>query len=244
MIASATHVVNRPALALLLAILLVAGIRPVLYAEDPPVQTELAELNEGECNQLYTHQLTLFKNDPDNPLYSSVRMHNELLENPETRKAEVTHCLERVSRESFACQMDAKNLTELLDCRRRFMEQTPDETGENKQPETNQESYFEQTNEPGPNTGKPEVMPSGRFAVTPANCRRAYNHIYSVISKTETFQKRPDRARLENYWQSGAARDSFAARCQARFQPRDLGCVLSTQDPDVLQGCLLVIPTG
>lgn len=222
--------------------------QPELKESSP---TSSARLTADECGRLYSHQLKIVQSDPDNPLYSSVQLNAVVLENSETRQAEVRHCQTRVSRASFDCQMAADSLADLLECRRNFAaNQTDPASIEDTKPSDTQEAYFEDAstnNGSGPtgeNTGRPETMPSGRFTVNQSNCQRAYNHIYSVISKTETFQKRSDRVRLENYWQSGEARGSFAARCLAKFKPEDLGCLLSTRDADVLQGCLLVIPAG
>ncbi|MCR9142069.1 MAG: hypothetical protein NXI24_07440 [bacterium] len=213
-------------------------------------------LNADECDRLYTHQLKVVQSDPENPLYSSVQLNSEVLRNPATRKAEVEHCQANVSRPGFQCQMQAQSLAALLECRRKFDgseasedggdANTQTDPGKQPQPEDQGESYFEDTSTdaaPG-GDGRPETMPSGRFAVNAGNCERAYNHIYGVISKTKNFQQRPDRARLIQYWQSNEARGSFAARCMAKFKPEDLGCLLSTRDADILQGCLLVIPAS
>lgn len=212
-------------------------------------------LDEAECDQLYSHQLKIIQSDPDNPLYSSVQLNAGVLENPATRQAEIRHCRERVSRESFECQLAAEDLAGLLACRRKFENENGDATnaekpgdaaGDDRSEPESQEAYFEDLSNKSESgqSGRPETMPSGRFAVNAANCSRAYNHIYGIISNTKSFQERPDRARLTEYWQSAEARNSFAARCLAKFKPEDLGCLLSTRDADVLQGCLLVIPAG
>jgi hypothetical protein len=217
-------------------------------------------VDSAECGRLYSHQLAIVQSDPDNPLYSSVQLNQGVLENPETRDAEIQHCLTRVNRESFRCQMQAKDLAGLLDCRRRFgpdANRPGDPAGDSDKGPDATEAYFEDVSpanaDPAPKnnqtgaggqTGGPETLPSGRLLVNRANCQRAYAHIYDVISKSAEFRARQDRARLENYWQSSEAKDSFATRCVAKFQPADLGCLLSTRDSDVLQGCLLVIPPG
>ena len=224
---------------------------PSLRAES---EAPLAQrLGEAECDRLYSHQLQIIQSDPDNPLYSSVQLNAGVLENPATRQAEIRHCRERVTRESFECQLAADDLAGLLACRRKFERENGDATNANEpddatgksEPES-QEAYFEDLSNDSESgqSGRPETMPSGRFAVNAANCSRAYNHIYGIISNTKSFRERPDRARLTQYWQSAEARDSFAARCLAKFKPEDLGCLLSTRDADVLQGCLLVIPAG
>ncbi|MEQ9364443.1 MAG: hypothetical protein RIF32_09380 [Leptospirales bacterium] len=256
--------IRRPPAALAGAVILVliagsGGFRPgfgplAVNAQEARPDEDRAQprLSTAECDQLYTHQLKVIQSDPDNPLYSSVQLNAKVLENPATREAEVRHCRTRVSRESYACQIKSDTLRALLECRRKFdqTQNTAQPTGQSiVQADERDESYFEDTstdNPAGPNGGggRPETMPSGRFTVNATNCARAYNHIYGVISKTESFQQRPDRTRLENYWRSGEARDSFAARCLTKFKPEDLGCLLSTRDADVLQGCLLVIPAG
>jgi hypothetical protein len=71
-------------------------------------------LSSAECERLYTHQLQIIRSDPDNPLYSSVQLNEQVLQNPATRAAEVRHCRERISRKNFDCQMAADDLAGLL----------------------------------------------------------------------------------------------------------------------------------
>ena len=81
---------------------------------DAPGKTDPAtKLTTDECQRLYSHQLKILQSDPDNPLYSSVQLNVQVLENSETRKAEVDYCLARVGRASFRCQMTATNLAGL-----------------------------------------------------------------------------------------------------------------------------------
>lgn len=142
------------------------------------------------------------------------------------RAAEARRCLERTTRASFECQMIARSLGDLLQCRSRQSEApTADESG------------------PGGSGGvQLENLPGARLAVTPQTCRQAYDRIFNVMTTAPGFSERRDREQLLARWRSPEARASFERRCTEKFQATDLGCILSTEDPDVIQGCLLVIP--
>lgn len=218
-----------------LAVLCVAPAA-IVFAEGPPpaaptaasASVGAAALTAQECRSLYEHQLSLIASDPDNPLHAALGVNAAAMQSAAARDAEARRCVERITRAGFECQLAARSLAELLQCRSRVSEtQAPGET-----------------DRPPAETGGAQLenLPGGRLAVTPETCRRAYDRIFSVMTSAPGFADRRDREQLLARWQSPEAKASFERRCTSKFQPADLGCILSTEDPDVIQGCLLVIP--
>lgn len=185
-----------------------------------------AGLSAQECRSLYEHQLSLVASDPDNPLSAALGVNAAAMQSAAAREAEARRCVARITRASYECQLAARSLGELLQCRTR----AGDAPGETDRPPTE--------------TGAVQLenLPGGRLAVTPETCRRAYDRIFTVMTSAPGFADRRDREQLLARWSSPEAKASFERRCTSKFQPADLGCILSTEDPDVIQGCLLVIP--
>ncbi len=238
---SLRHFVSRlPAPALAAGLAFFLGLSGFASLPGEPYVVRKIPPDRAACERLYEHQLKLLREDPDNPFYASVNLNIEALQNEASREAEVKHCIERTSIDSYNCQFNAKSFAELVQCRGKFPDRQNNE--ESKQPETDQPTGVEVDRTPEKQNGGAETMPTGRFTVNATNCDRAYDHMYRVITASAKFNERKDRERLLKYWESGEAKNSFRQRCLSDFQPSDLGCLIATKDPDVLQGCLLVIP--
>lgn len=216
-------------------------------AEDARDSITGAQLDLGalECRALFEHQLKLLRADPDNPLYAALRENRAALASQATRTAEIQHCLQTVSRDSFICQMDAKRALGLFECQAKHglhdAQKITDADGSDDGAANDNGGDGEASGENGrgPVT---ETLPGGSLRVDANSCRSAYRKIYDIMTASDSFAGRTDREQLREYWQSEEARESFQERCVERFRPEDLGCIMRAGDADVIQGCLLVIP--
>lgn len=118
-------------------------------------------------------------------------------------------------------------------------EAAPIENQENPVNETNGEASQSGTNEN--ERTRTDALPSGKYPVNDENCEKSYAHVFQIITATKTFKEHPDHARLQAHWLSVEARAAYQRRCLAEFRPEDLGCLLGTNDPEVIQGCLLIV---
>lgn len=182
------------------------------------------DLTEGECRALLQRELESLSARPDAPASAAIRQQRAALQSEAARGAYVADCRRRVSRGFYQCRMAAESLEQMLACARRGLDPAVAVAPEN--PSTQPA--------PGPSTtGAP---------VTASACQQAYEHMLKIALSSAQFARREDAAELRQRWESRAARDTFQRRCQARFQIGDLRCILESEDPDVIQACLLVIP--
>ncbi len=189
-----------------------------------------APLSPEECRQLYLRELDISSKDPLHPQRAALeKARKELLAEPVVR-AQVEFCRKTISRDSYLCALKAGSVAEMVTCRMRPPEKKQDPKDPlpdaRKDPENPRETTIQPLD----------------VKVDATACTRTYTHLVSVYESSEILKKRPDRDKLIAHWKSKTAVDSFQSRCMATFRPQDLGCILSTRDPDVIQGCLLVAP--
>lgn len=187
------------------------------------------QLSPEECRQLYLRELDISMKDPLHPQRAALEKARRELLTESVVKAQVEACRKTVSREAYSCALKAGSLAEMMTCRAKPPEKKP----ETKDPV-----------DPGKTSTDPKettIQPLD-VKVEAAACTRTYAHLLSVYETSEVLKKRPDREKLLTHWRSKTAVDSFQNRCMTTFRPQDLGCILSTRDPDVIQGCLLVAP--
>ena len=163
----------------------------------------------------------------EDPLAPAFVGNQAALDSADTVAAQKRYCLENVTRDGWACQLRAKTLGGLLDCQRRH---APGSTpGATEAPGTN-------------NPGGGEQIATLTVKVNRGTCERTYRHMLAIYETSPELETLSNKAKLLEYWRSTAARKSFAERCLKEFRSSDLGCILSTSDPDVIQACLLEAP--
>ncbi len=196
-----------------------------------PERPRSAAPTEALCRNLYRHQLDLAERS-ENPIFAAVRMNRKQLEQPATVASQIRNCLGHLTVEDIACQMSAVTYQELLNCQQ--VPAVSADPSENKKPENDsgQQIVVERVE-----TTRVQVD-----AVNTANCRKTYEHMLRVYTSSTKFAGERDREKLLTQWRTEASRLSFERRCLAVFQPSDLSCILSSSDPDVIQGCLIDIP--
>lgn len=191
-------------------------------------QSPADALNPEECDRLYRHQRAVLKQDASHPLAPALRLNEAALGSPSAVAAQKQYCLKNVSRAGFACQLRAKTLRELLDCQQRHAPGSVSRPGPG---ETKTES-----------PGGSEQIATLTVKVNAGTCERAYRHMLAIYESAPELEELSNKKKLLEYWRSDAARRSFAERCLKQFRSSDLGCILSTSDPDVIQACLLEVP--
>ena len=188
-------------------------------------------LTDRQCDALYRKQVSLFQGD-DSPLSAVMLQRKAVLLAAESVGVQRAHCHARISRKSFQCQMAAGSLADLVRCGEdggagvgRISEKSDLKPG----------SKEEKTDVVVVETKIREIVRS----VSAETCDQAYAHMLSVHGASASFQKRADAKRLLEHWRSTGAQESFRRRCQRAFRVRDLNCLLSAQDPESLQACLI-----
>lgn len=185
------------------------------------------QLTARECDRLYEHQRHLLSLE-SSPFHPAAREAQSQLASESAGRAQRKYCQKHFDRPSMTCQLQAKDLSQLLRC---------GTIGTKTEP-------AKQPGEPGKTT-RPTSDPQDaktRQHVTQVDsgtCARSYEKMLSVHAASAEFQKRADAARLLEHWRSTAARESFARRCTRGFKVRDLNCILSSTDVTLLQACLL-----
>ena len=185
-----------------------------------------ARLSGAECDRLYRHQRQIIKTDASHPLAPALRLNAPALDSDASAAAQKRYCLQNVSRDSFVCQIRSSTLQSLLRCQQQH---PPGRTAPGEPAETEGEKPTEQI-------GTLTVQ------INRESCTRAYRHMLSIYESSPQLDELSNRRKLLEHWKSPAARKSFVERCLKQFRSSDLGCILATADPDVIQACLLEVP--
>lgn len=203
--------------------------------------------SESECRRLYRHQLEVATADVQNPLVAPMFVRREELARSDAENASIAFCRNYVTRSSMQCQLATNSFPELVACQSRHgRTPSPEELatqgeGNPAEPESDRDSPGQGTTSTTVDTG-PASLPDERVPATASNCSRAYDHMLEIIVSGESFRARPDGQRLLEHWNSAPAREAFVERCQSRFAPNDVGCILGAREHAILQACLLSIP--
>lgn len=216
--------------------LILSGIL-LIFASTLLFGDSTASLTSDECESLYEHQLRIISSDDTFPLSIAIRKSMDSLASGDGRDSQIRQCLTDVDRTQFLCRMKARSTLELLNCKKG---EAVANTAENQSQQTNKVNGSVQKLPGDVSVG---TVVSRPLEATPDRCKQAYEHMLGVYEKHPSLQDEDNRKKLMDYWRSKEARDSFQRRCLTVFQPRDLGCILSTKDPDIIQGCLIQIPS-
>lgn len=202
------------------------------------------DLSARECENLYNHQLKVASVDNGFPLQPAINSTKDRLEKEDVRSKQLNRCRQMVNRRNFECQMKAASMLEILQCSLRYgaayRVSPPPVISDEKEDLPYAPSEKQEESSSGDlSVGNVSVV---RYNVNPENCNRVYNHLVSVYKKLPQLKDDDRTAKMVRYWQSGEARDSFSKKCLSVYKPSDLGCILSTSNPDVIQACLVQIP--
>jgi hypothetical protein len=199
-------------------------------------------LSEGECAGLYAHQLAILSTD--GVVQRAIAQSRKSLESDPARRDQIAFCIERIGHANYLCQKSAKTAIGLGECHR--LHGGPAQPGEAAAANGGatpgvigvpaRADGHERSSDPIQRIASPSLP------VNPVNCRKAYDHLLSVFSKSPDLEKSPDRDMFLNYWNSKEARDSFESRCARLYKPSDIGCILSSKERHVLQACIMQVP--
>lgn len=227
--------------------LILSGVLFHLNAE------ETRPLNREQCQLLFTHQFEVVRKDPANPLLRSMNISKDQLESLEARKAELDFCQKEIPPSNFHCQMQAQNLQSLILCYQKYPvnssttkidpgQATHDDAKHESESNRPRENIDTQSAQEAQANLQPRSLPQNQIPVNAGNCQKGYQHMYGLLSKAPDLLKSDHRQKLLAHWQSSAARAAFSKRCMRDFTANDMGCILESQDREILQACLLVVP--
>ena len=179
------------------------------------------KLSRSQCEEWTRHTLKIAREDPAHPLHAALRL--EL--SSEATEAQITYCMAEVGPQQARCQLAAQDFAGILACQK-----TPQQPAaeENKPEEHN--NFFS------------ELTPAASIAVNAENCSNTYDHLLQVFRGSPALQALRTHQEILRSWESPAARTAFRNRCLKRFKGHDLGCILGTRDPELIQVCLLNVP--
>ena len=197
------------------------------------------ELNQNQCQQLYTHQLFLMQSSL-NPIALALKKNRSALESSSSRALQLQECSRATSQENFQCQMAALTPLELLRCQEKHGSGAGKKIRKN---DNNSKKRAEDT--PGmklETTTRSESDSQVKRGVSASNCRYTYDHLLSIYSRSSLLPEGAEGKRLLKHWRSKAARDSFERRCLSVFTPDDIKCVVTSREPISIQACLINVP--
>ncbi len=190
-------------------------------------------LSDDQCREVYYHMIKIMSEDESFPAHSAIASVEDSLRASEVETREVERCVKEMSLETYRCLANAKDVIDLMQCN------SPLSTGSESQPQAGNQASSAATETSDGGFNALQVKP---IAISVAACKKSYDHLVSVYSNSPILKKRVDGGELLKYWNSSEAKTSYQKRCQTVFTAADLGCILSTTDPDVIQGCLIQIP--
>ena len=218
---------------------------------------------ELQCDRLYEHTLTLSAGDPAFLLADNIRNLQHHFQEESERRIFRENCMIRMDSPSLACQLNAKSLKDLLDCRlppsvkgssgsdSSGGSPAPASKGSMDRPSLSSGSG-EKT---GESSDKTEIQSQGSITVmqvdsgadtevTEKKCREVYDHMITVYEKAPLREggSKKDFEEMVRNWKTPESRKSFVNRCLKDFKPGDLSCIRASSDPDVIQACLIQIP--
>ncbi len=214
-----------------LALLVLAGGGSVAQTPDGP-----SPLTGADCDRLYEHQRSVLKRDSSHPLAPAFATSLEAFDTPASVNAQREYCVRTVTRPVFACQLSARTLRELLDC------QSPAAPARTPQTPAAPPKKPPAAQVPASGEKPAEQIATLTVRVNRDTCTRAYGHMLGVYENSPELNQLSNKKKLLEHWRGEAARGSFINRCLKQFRATDLGCLLSTADPDVIQACLLEVP--
>ncbi|MBE7437728.1 MAG: hypothetical protein HS115_04665 [Spirochaetales bacterium] len=178
------------------------------------------KLSQSQCEEWTRHTLKIAREDPEHPLHAALRL--EL--STEAIQAQVSYCLQDISPDQARCQLAATNFAGLMACR------AAPPPAKKEEAKTANENFYS------------EIKPATGIAVNAESCDSGYNHLLKVFRSAPALLALRTHQEILRNWESTAARNAFRNRCLKRFKEHDLGCIMGSEDAELIQVCLLNVP--
>lgn len=201
-------------------------LSPRLYGE------ESRSLSVRECKELYAHELRVFASQ--GLLAPAIELNRSVMGGSEAEQRQIRQCRKTIGYTNYRCQLAVSTVLALEECNRLHggpSEKQESAASQNGSSDSEKRGSKESREQPPAPT------------VDRGECKRAYQHLLAIFQKSPYLEGSSDREQLLRYWQSSEAREVFQNRCMTVYRPSDIECILSGSDREMLQACLLQVPS-